>query len=166
MRSRFPARSIPLAGILLTDNDMAKLTLLQGPAGGGKSELAADMLEAGEADVVADVTQLWAATGGYQRGPDGRYPVRDENDPALHTARVLQATAASFGLAEGYKVAVTTSRRDQVERWSNEAARHDAAFDVRTVDPGEDVVRARLADPVTGDLSDECEGAIGRWFKK
>ena len=144
---------------------MAKLTLVQGPAGGGKSQLASDMLAAGEADVVADVTQLWAATGGYERDQDGRYPVRDENDPALHTARVLQATAVSFGLRQGYNVITTTSQRDQVERWSSEAVRHDAEFDVRTVDPGEDVVTDYLADPDTGELSPECDRAIGRWYR-
>ena len=34
----------------------------------------------------------------------------------------------------------------------------------RVVDPGHDVVAARLTDPETGELSDECEAAIGRWY--
>ena len=34
----------------------------------------------------------------------------------------------------------------------------------RIVDPGIDVVRARLADSITGDLEPECEQAIGRWY--
>ena len=37
-------------------------------------------------------------------------------------------------------------------------------FNVRTIDPGEDVVRARLADD-DGNLSAECARAIGRWYQ-
>ena len=59
------------------------LTLIEGPAGGGKSELLREMLAAGEIDVAADVTALWAATGGAERDPvTGKYPVRLETDPA------------------------------------------------------------------------------------
>ena len=34
----------------------------------------------------------------------------------------------------------------------------------RVVDPGRDIVAARLADPSTGELSDECGDAIDRWY--
>ena len=37
------------------------LTLLQGPAGSGKSGVAAEMLEAGVIDLLADLTMLWVA---------------------------------------------------------------------------------------------------------
>ena len=141
------------------------LTLIEGPAGGGKSELVAELLEAGEVDVAADVTQLWAATGGYQRDPvTGKYPVRREDDPALAVARYTQTAAAAFALREGYKVAVTTSQRDKVERWAALAGREGADFSIRTVDPGRDVVVSRLIDPATGELSADCEQAIGRWY--
>ena len=36
----------------------------------------------------------------------------------------------------------------------------------RIVDPGREVVAARLADPSTGELSGECEAAIGRWYER
>ena len=37
----------------------------------------------------------------------------------------------------------------------------------RIVDPGIEVVSARLADPLSGELEDECEsGAIARWYGK
>ena len=140
------------------------LTLVAGPAGGGKSQLVAELLEAGEIDIAADTTAIWAAVGGHERGPDGKYPVRDETDPALHTARYLQATAAAFALREGFRVAVTTSRRDQAPRWAELASKHDSDFSIRTVDPGRDVVVARLIDPATGELSADCEQAIGRWY--
>ena len=60
---------------------------------------------------------------------------------------------------------MTTSRRGQVDRWSDVARAAGVEFDVRTVDPGEDVVRARLSDPETGVLSGECDQAIGRWYQ-
>ena len=34
----------------------------------------------------------------------------------------------------------------------------------RIVDPGRDIVSARLADPETGELSAECGAAIERWY--
>ena len=34
----------------------------------------------------------------------------------------------------------------------------------RIVDPGRDVVAARLSDPETGELSEACDSAIGRWY--
>ena len=34
------------------------------------------------------------------------------------------------------------------------------------IDPGEQVVRARLADAISGELSSSCEGAINRWYRR
>ena len=142
------------------------LYLLEGPAGGGKSELLREMLAAGEIDVAADVTALWAATGGAERDPvTGKYPVRLETDPALATARYLQTVTAGFALRQGYKVAVTTSQHDQTGKWMAVANRYNAPLRVQTVDPGLEIVTARLSDPVTGELSDECDSAIGRWYR-
>ena len=77
------------------------LYLIEGPAGGGKSGLVAEMKAAGEVDLIADTTRLWAAVGGHERGPDGKYPVRLDNDPTLDAARYLQATTVHHGLREG-----------------------------------------------------------------
>ena len=141
------------------------LTLIQGPAGGGKSAVSRDLLAAGEVEAVADVTALWAALSGAQRDPEtGRYSVRDDEDPALGLARYVQAAAVREGLRQGLDVAVTTSRRDQVERWQSVADAEGAGLAVRTVDPGIEVVTARLADPATGVLSDACSAALDRWY--
>ncbi len=140
------------------------LHLLQGPAGSGKSQLARDMKHAGQVDLLADVTALWAAVGVYDRGPDGRYPVRDDDDPALLAALYLQTTLVTYGLERGLNVAATTSRRDQVGRWQTLAASLGADFNVQTIDPGIDVVSERLTDPDTGKLSEECAKAINRWY--
>ena len=140
------------------------LTLIAGPAGSGKSAVAAESLAAGEIEVLADTTALWVALSGARRGPDGRYPVRDESDPALASALYLQAVAARFALSRGARVGVTTSRRGQESRWAQMAQEAGVEFNVRTVDPGEAVVRARLSDG-DGNLSSECERAIGRWYQ-
>ena len=144
---------------------MASLHLIQGPAGSGKSQVARDLLEAGEVQAVADTTSLWAALAQARRGPDGRYPVRADDDPALGLALYVQATAVRQGLRQGLDVAATTSQRDQVGRWREilEDEAPGGELHVRTVDPGEDVIRARLAEQ-GGALSPECEAAIGRWF--
>ena len=139
------------------------LHLVQGPAGSGKSQTVAEMVEAGEVEVVADTTRLWAALGLYERGRDGRYPVREDGDPALAVALYAQGVAVRRGLDEGAEVAVTTSRRGQETRWRLVAEAAGTTLNVRTVDPGEDVVRARLAEP-DGELSEACERAIGRWY--
>ena len=139
------------------------LILLQGPAGAGKSQLAAAMLEAGEVRVLADVTSLWAALSGAVRGPDGRYPVRANDDPALIAARYIQRIAVRRALETGADVAVTTSQRGQEEYWRRWAEDAGTGFRVRTVDPGLDAVTARLAED-SGELSRACQDAIGRWY--
>ena len=139
------------------------LTLIEGPAGGGKSQEAAAMRAAGEVAAVADVTALWAALSGARRGPDGLYPVRDEADPALALALILQTFAVRAGLRRDMDMAATTSRRGQAPRWQAIATEEGAEFTVRTVDPGEDVIRSRLAGP-DGSLSQECERAVRRWY--
>ena len=142
------------------------LYLIEGPAGAGKSQLLKEMKDAGQIDIAADTTELWAASGLYERDPaTGKYPVRADDDPALDTARVLQAAAVTHGLRKGFNVGVTTSRRGQAERWRPVADDFNVSFVVNTVDPGEDVVRERLADAVTGELEPECERAIGRWYR-
>lgn len=135
------------------------LFLLEGPAGSGKSQLARDMKRAGQVDLLADTTRLWAAVGDYDRP----YPVRDDDDPALGAALYLQTIIVGYALDRSLRVAVTTSRRGQIDRWAGIAAEHGAGFSLATVDPGIEVVRARLAEP-DGSLSNDCAKAISRWY--
>lgn len=122
------------------------------------------MLAAGEIDILSDVTSLWAALGGYVRDPvTGLYPIRLADDPALILARYLQAVAVRQGLDDGAAVAVTTSRRNRVERWRDYAQAASVPFRVRTVDPGLETVTQRLSDD-SGALSEACEQAIRRWY--
>ena len=96
------------------------LYLLEGPAGGGKSQLAREMKLAGQIDLLADTTSLWASVGVYERDPlTGLYPVRLAADPALDAALYVQTTVVRYGLSNGLNVAATTSRRGQVPRWQS-----------------------------------------------
>ena len=73
----------------------------------------------------------------------------------------VKAAALSLAVERELSGFVTSSARDDVavlERITRTAA--------VVIDPGELVVRARLADPETGELSDECENAVGRWYKR
>ena len=141
------------------------LLLVEGPAGSGKSQLVASMLAAGELDIVADLTGLWAALRGMARGADGRYPVRTDADPAVSSglATYLRAAAVRQGLRADLRVAVSAGTPDMAPRWAQVAEESGAAFTVRTVDPGEQVVRDRLA--VDGELHPQCERAVNRWYR-
>ena len=58
------------------------LSILRGPAGSGKSQ---EMRERGDT-LIVDLTALWAALRGFERGEDGTYPIREDGDPALPLA--------------------------------------------------------------------------------
>ena len=150
--------------------------------------MVADMLEANEVQVAADLTMLWVALSGVTRGPDGGYPIREDDDPALQTALYVQGAAVRHALTEGRNVAVTTSRAGQVERWRDVAQSVAARFRVRTADPGLHVVVGRLSiegepgvddeilDILPGDtdtdvlnrrrrrISRQCRKAVERWY--
>ena len=140
------------------------LTLIEGPPASGKSQLAAELLESGEADAQVDLTELWAALAGVTRDASGRYPVRSADDVALHLARYVRMVVTRQALATNIDVVVTTTTpqtaatiRDLVEE-ANQTLRH------RTLSIGESLARQRLADPVTGVLSPECEEMLRNYF--
>ena len=133
------------------------LSILRGPAGSGKSQL---ILE-DRPDILADTTALWAAIGGYTRDANGLYPVRQADDPALHAARYLRTALVAFAARQSLRGVVTTSDSspEAVERLREAGA----TAGIRTIDPGRDVVRRRLAGP-DGQLSGACEAAVARWY--
>ena len=126
-RSRFPRLQVHR----LHASGMS-LTLIEGPAGAGKSGVTALMLSAGEIQVLADVTELWAALSGAGRDAAGRYPVRLDDDPALAVARYIQVVAVRQALQDGADVGVTTSRRNRHGSWRRFAEEAGVAFIVRT----------------------------------
>ena len=140
---------------------MARI-LLSGPAGAGKSQLARRLRdEAPTPAVLADFQSLYAAITGDVRGPDGRYPLRD--DQLLPTVEYLRRALITAAVARELDVIATNSDGDAARRAFLLSQLGEGATE-RVVDPGRDVVAARLADPETGVLSGECDAAIGRWY--
>ena len=145
---------------------MAELTLVEGPAGAGKSAVVADLIRTGSADVVADLTGLWAALRAVRRGPDGRYPIRTGADPAIRSGRAayMRRTVVRQALRSQLKVVVTSGSRHEAEVYAALAAELDGVtFERMTLDPGLEIVQRRLADDA-GNLPVECERALARWY--
>ena len=139
---------------------MANL-LISGPAGAGKSQVARERLEAMDGPaVVADFQSLVVALLQQERGPDGTYPLRPEW--VLPVAEHVRRTVIDAARAREISVIATNSdgsperRRFLLERLGPGALE-------TIVDPGEQVVKARLSGR-TGQLSRACEGAVKRWY--
>ena len=138
--------------------------LLSGPAGAAKSAMARRLFDERRALVViADFQALYAALTGDTRGPDGRFPMRDERLLPLveYTRRAVVTGAATREI----DVIATNSDGDPARRAFLLERLGPGAVE-RIVDPGRDIVTARLADPETGDLSSECGSAINRWYAR
>lgn len=142
------------------------LLLLQGPAGGGKSQFYEPLLADGTYDFVADYTAIWAALGNHKRQANGLYAVRSELEPIVRRGLVsyIQRTAVRQGLRQGLNGIVTTSRSGMESVYQEIANEFDTAFQVQTIDPGRETVVQRLSAQTGGVLSSECKAAINRWY--
>ena len=136
--------------------------LLSGPAGAAKSALARRLLaESTELAAVADFQAIYAALTGDLRGPDGRYPHR--NEALLPLTEYVRRSLITGAVARQIDVIATNSDGDPARRSFLLGQLGEGATE-QIVDPGLDIVTARLSDPETGVLSPECGQAIGRWF--
>ena len=136
--------------------------LLSGPAGSAKSQEAKRLLsEATEPTVQADFQSIVVALLGLVRGPGGRYPVRPSW--VLPITEFTRQAVISGANSRGLSIVATTSDGSP-ERRRALLDRLGPAATERIIDPGEAVVRARLADEDTGELSGECSRAVARWY--
>ena len=136
--------------------------LLSGPAGGGKSQLARELLaENPNLAVAADFQSIYAAIALVERGPDGKFPLRD--DRLLPIVEYVRQAIITGAVARGIEVIATNSDGAPERRAFLLSRLGDGATE-RIVDPGEVIVRARLSNSATGELSDDCAGAISRWY--
>lgn len=138
--------------------------LLSGPAGAGKSFRAQVLLASlGIFAVKVDFQDIYAALLGLRRGPDGRYPERKASDAyALPFVERMRLVMIATAIQQQLTPIVTNSDGNrQRRRFLLNQMGGDAREEV--VDPGERVVRNRLAGP-DGKLSEQCESAINRWY--
>ena len=128
-----------------------------GPAGAGKSQVIDNLRRPGQ--VLLDYTGLYAAIGGVQRDASGRYPERLAGDPLIPLIAAVKDYAVEQAVNRQLDGYVTSSSRDDIERLERITGEQAVI-----VDPGEEVTRARLADPATGIVSEECNKALRRWY--
>ena len=135
------------------------ITPIVGPAGAGKSQYIAANIRPGW--IIIDYTTLYVALSGVQRGGDGKYPERESGDPILPFVAGMKTVALRMAVERELSGFVTSSALADVEvleKITGETA--------KVIDPGESVVRARLSDPTTGELSPECDKAVRRWYRR
>lgn len=138
--------------------------LISGPAGAGKSETARRILaETEQLAAVADFQSLYAALTLAVRGPDGKYPLRDER--LLPLTEYVRRSAITGAQQRDIYVIATNSDGDPERREFLLGLLGPGATEL-LVDPGGEAVRARLADPATHELTPECEQAVGRWYRR
>ena len=153
------------------------ISILRGPAGGGKSQYFEENSEKG--DLLIDLTSLWASLLALERDPvTGLFPLRLDGSPALRVAAYLKSTAIRFAARENFNSWVTTSNSSPVavERLreiigaSTGTGTGAGAGAGRIVTVGGDLterqIMSRLANPVTGETSEECQKAARRWFRR
>ena len=137
--------------------------LLSGPAGANKSALARRLLaESSELAAIADFQLVYRALDRRRARP--------------LTAAIRSAMIACYRLTEYVRRAIITGAVDRdidviATNSDGDPARRSFLLGQlgkgateRIVDPGEDIVAARLSDPETGVLSPECKSAVGRWY--
>ena len=138
--------------------------LLSGPAGAGKSQEAKRRRDlASNPTVVADFQSLVVALLQQVRGADGTYPPRP--DWVLPLAEHLRREVIQSARARDIDVIATNSDGSPDRRAALLRALGPGASEV-IIDPGEDVVRARLSNRATGALSLDCSTAMGRWYAR
>ena len=138
--------------------------LISGPAGAGKSAIAREVLAAHTGPAVAaDFQSLVVALLLLERGADGRYPVRP---PWVLPLAEFTRRAVITGAQNRDIFTVATNSDGSPGRRRQLLTLLGAGASEKIVDPGRDVVAARLADAATGELDDECDAAISRWYSR
>ena len=137
--------------------------LLSGPAGAGKSQTAKRLLEQNpELLAIVDFQSIYVALTGDQRGPDGKYPLRNPN--LLPLVEYLRRAALTAARERQIPIVATNSDGDP-DRRAFLLRELGPGSSERVVDPGEAVVLARLSDE-NGVVSEQCEAAVNRWYRR
>ena len=113
--------------------------------------------------VIADFQSVYVALSGDGRDDNGAYPDRDPDLLPLVERERQRIIRDAVGTEIG--VVATNSDGAQVRRdYLLSLLGPDALEEI--IDPGLDVVTARLSDPATGQLSPSCLSAVSRWYSR
>ena len=136
--------------------------IVAGPPAGGKSNWIREQLAIDPEWLVLDFGRLAVALMGHRRDPEtGRYPVRESGDPRLAFVGLFFARMVQEARERGLKAFVTTTDPSKIE----ELSRLAGAARVQRIDPGREVVRARLEVLYEGEeVPGECGKAVSRWY--
>ena len=136
--------------------------LISGPAGGGKSQVVRQRLADNPGSIQIDFQQIYRALTGDQRDPDtGLYPRRDER---LLPITEFSRRAILLAARERQLDVIATNSDGDPQRRAFLLLQLGEGATETIIDPGRDVVRNRLADSITGELSSECNSAVERWY--
>ena len=137
--------------------------LVSGPAGGGKSQRVRELLdEAEEPTVVADFQTIYASLTQAERGPDGKYPLRDEN--LLPITEYVRRAVITGAAERGIRTIVTNSDGDPVRRGFLLDILGPESTEEK-IDPGQAIAEDRLKNE-DGTLSPACRQALNRWYTR
>ena len=113
--------------------------------------------------VAADFQTILAALTLLERGPDGRYPPRRDSQASWLLPLTEYIRQTIMGAAQERGVDVVSSSSDgSPERRALLLSRLGPGATEIVVDPGIQIVSERLS--VNGTLSEQCRGAIQRWY--
>ncbi len=149
--------------ISIRQNGVANV-LLSGPAGGGKSAAARELLAELPRSVLADFQSLYAAILGILRLDTGRYPERLETQAyALQMAELLR-TVVIRSAAENELTVIATNSDSSPERREHLLGLLGGPghAEERIIDPGIRTVTERLSGG--GSISEQCAAAMSRWY--
>ena len=113
--------------------------------------------------MIADFQSVYVSLSGDVRDGLGNYPERDPDLlPLVERERqriIRDAVEAEIGI-----VATNSDGAQARREYLLGILGPDALEEI--IDPGIDIVTARLSNPTTGSLSDSCSGAISRWYSR
>ena len=98
------------------------------------------------------------------RLPNGRYPERLERDAYALSLAEYQRHAIITGATQREIDVITTNSDGSPARRQRLLGLLGPGAVERVIDPGREIVTARLSDSLTGTLSDGCGKAIERWY--
>ena len=114
--------------------------------------------------MVLDFQSLYAALLLLERQANGCYPPREPRHQfALPLTEYIRRAALTAANNREIQVVLTNSDSDPGRRAELVGLLKAGAVET-VIDPGRDIVEARLSD-ADGVLSDDCADAIRRWFK-